>query len=290
MRDRSCSRLAAPPLPKRVVASPEPLWSPSHRARSTDRRAALLVPPRALSGARKTACYNAHMKMNILAIADALSDRNLLARLPVLAGGEREMTVELVAHLAARDSRPALYSAEGYGSLFSYCTQALRLSEDAACNRIEAARACRRFPLILDLLASGEMTLTSVRLLGRHLTPDNHQAVLAKASGRSRPQIEALVAELAPRPDVPSFVRKLPTFAVMPPASAPAPVTAACPPNRRPRSPLRLPPCLRRPVRSSSPPPRSATGCSSPSGRRPMRGFGASRRFCVAKSRTAIPA
>jgi hypothetical protein len=152
------------------------------------------------------------MKMTILTTAAALSDRDLLAHLSVLAARERDATVELVAHLAALDSRPALYAAQGYGSLFSYCTQALRLSEDAACNGIAAARACRRFPVILDLLASGEVSLTAVRLLGRHLTPDSHQAVLARAKGRSRQQIEALVAELAPRPDVPTSVRRAPTF------------------------------------------------------------------------------
>jgi hypothetical protein len=95
------------------------------------------------------------MNSNILLTASALSDQDLLARLEVLAGKEREASVELVAHLAVLDSRPALFAAQGYGSLFSYCTQALRLSEDAACNRIEAARACRLFPLILELLASG---------------------------------------------------------------------------------------------------------------------------------------
>jgi 5-methylcytosine-specific restriction endonuclease McrA len=152
------------------------------------------------------------MKTDILATAAGLSDHDLLARLDVLAGREREACADLVAHLAALDSRPAVYAAEGYGSLFSYCTHALRLSEDAACNRIDAARACRRFPVIIDLLASGQVTLTAVRLLGRHLTPDNHQAVLAKARGRSRQQIEGLVAELAPRPDVPTSMRKLPTF------------------------------------------------------------------------------
>ena len=87
-------------------------------------------------------------------------------------------------------------------------------------------RACRRFPVILDALASGALSLTSVRLLNPHLTPENHEAVLARASGRSRREIEALVAELAPRPDVPSSVRKLPS--VTPPAptplSAPAPL------------------------------------------------------------------
>jgi hypothetical protein len=177
------------------------------------------------------------MKINILATAAGLSDQDLLARLSVLAGREREASVELLAHLAALDTRPAVYAAQGYGSLFSYCTQALRLSEDAACNRIEAARACRRFPVILDLLASGEMTLTSVRLLGRHLTPANHQAALAKASGRSRQQIEALVAELAPRPDAPSLVRRLPTFTVPPPSLATTAQTATSMPSLPPPTP-----------------------------------------------------
>ena len=78
--------------------------------------------------------------MNILTAANALSDDALLARIHVLAQTEREATAQLVVHLAALDGRPSLYAARGYGSLFGYCTRALRLSEDAACNRIEAAR------------------------------------------------------------------------------------------------------------------------------------------------------
>jgi hypothetical protein len=150
------------------------------------------------------------MDTNILVTASALSDQELLACLEGLAGKEREALAELVAHLAALDSRAVLYAAEGYGSLFSYCTQALRLSEDAACNRIDAARACRRFPLILDLLASGSVSLSAIRLLARHLTAENHESVLANAMGKTRREIEALIAELAPRPDVPSTVRKVP--------------------------------------------------------------------------------
>jgi hypothetical protein len=197
------------------------------------------------------------MKTNILVTADRLSDQDLLARLGVLAGREREASVELLAHLATLDSRPSVYAAQGYGSLFSYCTQGLRLSEDAACNRIEAARACRRFPVILDLLASGEVTLTSVRLLGRHLTPENHQAVLTKASGRSRQQIESLVAELAPQPDVPSTVRKLPPYRAMSRASA-APSPAATGGSSEPTpalapSPAAQVPTLRPIVRATAP-------------------------------------
>jgi hypothetical protein len=162
------------------------------------------------------------MNTNILVLASSLSDHDLLARVAVLAGKEREATAELLAHLAELDTRPALFAAQGCGSLFTYCTEVLLLSEDATCNRIQAARACRDFPVILDLLASGAMSLTSVRILRPHLTSENHRTVLARASGRSRREIETLVAELAPRPDVPSSVRKLPT-------STPAPTLVAAP-------------------------------------------------------------
>ena len=183
----------------------------------------------------------------MLAVASSLSDHDLLDRIAALAGKEREASAELVAHLAALDARPSVYAARGFGSLFNYCTEALRLSEDAACNRIIAARACLRFPAILESLASGAMSLTSVRLLHRHLTLENHQGVLARAGGRSRREIEALVAELAPRPDVPTSVRKVPTPAqtlavnpvpvgAMPTAADPRPVAGPTPhpPTRRP--------------------------------------------------------
>jgi 5-methylcytosine-specific restriction endonuclease McrA len=163
----------------------------------------------------------------LTATTASLSDNDLLARLHALAGREREESVELVAHLAELDSRPALYAGQGYGSLFNYCTRALRLSEDAACNRIEAARACRRFPEILELLAAGDLTLTSVRLLARHLTAENHQAVFARASNRSRREIEELVAELAPRPDAPTLVRRLPSAPTTPAATSPQELSGA---------------------------------------------------------------
>src|SRR5262249_49605935 len=156
------------------------------------------------------------MSTNALAIADQLSNADLLARLSHLARTERETLAELVAHLAALDSRPSVSAALGHGSLFAYCTQALRFSEDAACTRIAVAQTCRRFPAILDHLAAGVLTLTSVRLLGPHLTLENHRAVLERALGRSRREIETLIAHLSPQRDRPSSIRKLPSAAAAP--------------------------------------------------------------------------
>jgi hypothetical protein len=111
------------------------------------------------------------------------------------------------------DSR-RLYLGEGFSSLFTYCTHVLHLSEHAAYNRIEAARAARRFPVILELIAESAVTLTSVRLLAPHLTLQNHQDVLERARHKSKRDIEMLVAGLHPQPDVLPAVRKLPTPAV----------------------------------------------------------------------------
>jgi hypothetical protein len=200
------------------------------------------------------------MSMNTLTLASGLSDHDLLARIGLLAATEREATVELVAHLAVLEARPALYAAQGYGSLFAYCTHVLHLSEDATCNRTKAARASRRFPVILDLLASGALSLTSVRLLAPCLTPENHKAVLARASGKSRREIEALVAELAPRPDVPTSVRKLPV-----PAPTAAVDTSSVPvKGPAPSSTVPEPPTVIAPPAFVPPPRRSIIETTSP--------------------------
>ncbi len=113
------------------------------------------------------------MDSNLLAVVAQLSNTELLARVKRLAEHEREATASLIAHLAELDAR-RVYLAEGCSSLFTYCTQVLHLSEHAAYGRIEAARAVRRFPIILERLGEGSITLTTVGLLAAHLTSENH--------------------------------------------------------------------------------------------------------------------
>ena len=162
------------------------------------------------------------MHAKFIAAATRLSDTDLLRRLADLAGRERGATVELIAHLAELASRK-LYREQGY-SLFSYCTEELRLSEHAAFNRIAAARASRSFPVILDLLAEGAVNLSTLRLLAPHLTLENHERLLAEARGRSKREVEAIVARLAPQPDVQASIRKLPVPIAATAAAAVSPV------------------------------------------------------------------
>jgi len=150
------------------------------------------------------------MKHDPLTAAAALSDADLLARLQDLAARAREDTVEMVAHLSELEVR-GVHLAEGYGSLFVYCTNVLRLSEHEAYNRVVAARLARAFPLILEGLGDGSFNLTTLRLLAPLITTENHSNLLARATGRSKREVEALVASLAPQPDVLPHIQRLPT-------------------------------------------------------------------------------
>jgi hypothetical protein len=162
------------------------------------------------------------MTTNNLLLKD-LDDESLLDAARRLATEERRATAGLLRALMEIDSR-RLYLGQGCASMFGYCTQVLHLSEGAAYNRIEAARAGRTYPVILDLLEQSAITLTAVRLLAPHLTTENHAAVLASARHKSRRQVEEITAELNPKPDAAVVVRKMPQSRSATAARPPIPV------------------------------------------------------------------
>lgn len=185
------------------------------------------------------------MMTNISSTPGKLSDQEVLDRVRAAAQDERCATVQLVALLMELDTR-RLYLGEGCSSLFTYCIEVLHLSEHAAYNRIQAARAARRFPLILERLADGSIHLTAVRLLEPHLTPENHRDVLDAAKHQSKRAIEELIARLHPQPDVLPSVRKLPT-----PATARTPVEKLPAETLPPVESASLPPALPTPARQT---------------------------------------
>ena len=113
----------------------------------------------------------------------------------------RLVTADLLALLGELDAR-RLYLGEGCSSLFTYCTQVLHLSEHAAYHRIEAARAARRFPIILELVADGSVTLTTVALLRPHLTAGRIMRRCSRPRGTRASERSSIRSPcLAPRPD-----------------------------------------------------------------------------------------
>jgi hypothetical protein len=187
------------------------------------------------------------MKNELLASLRRLSDQELVAGLKGLTVRERHATVQIVAHLAELDTRD-VHLREGYPSLFAYCRDVLSLSESEAFDRIVVARAARRFPVILDLLTSGAVHLTTVRLLSPHLTGANHREALASACGKKKAEVQEIVAHIAPRPDVPVSVTRIPGVEPEAPSPAALPLpdaaggtSVAGPPPPTPVAPARAP-------------------------------------------------
>lgn len=139
---------------------------------------------------------------------ERLRDDELIARLKRLVRRERRDSAVLIAHLAEVDERK-LYADRGYRSMFAYCTRALGYSESAAGKRIYTARAARKYPRLLGMLESGEIHMEAVVALTPHLTGDNHEHIFSEARGKSKREVETIVARLAPRPDVRDKMRTL---------------------------------------------------------------------------------
>ena len=128
----------------------------------------------------------------------------------------------MLAHLVELEER-MLHLELGYSSLFSYCVEALGMSEGAAGRRVAAARVCRRIPGVSERIARGQMHLCALCVLAPHLSVDNATELLDACRGKTRRQVEELLAVRFPRPDVREQIRRLPArMAVVAVAERPA--------------------------------------------------------------------
>jgi hypothetical protein len=139
-----------------------------------------------------------------------LTDDALVERIASSAAKSREATAALIADLVELERRH-LHLAHGFRSLFGYCRRVLHCSEAGAYDRMEAAHAAARFPVIIAMLADGALHLTAVRLLAPHLKDEDHLALLGAAIHQSSRDVRVLLAGWFPQADVPSSVRRLPT-------------------------------------------------------------------------------
>jgi len=151
-----------------------------------------------------------------------LTDQALLDQFGGLVQLDQRHTENLLRHIAEIDRRQ-LWAKYGHPSLFDFCLSRFHMSESTAGKRIGAARTARRFPILFEMVGRGEIHLSGIHRLKAHLTRENHEHVLARAKHKTIRQIEALVAQLAPKPDVPSSLRALPLQTKTETAAAPLP-------------------------------------------------------------------
>jgi 5-methylcytosine-specific restriction endonuclease McrA len=132
-----------------------------------------------------------------------VSSDELLSTVRDLVGEEREVTAKLVAYLGEVEER-RLHLEAGFPSMFAFCTKELQMSENEAFRRLVAARIGRRFPVVYSLIASGAVHLSALELLRERLTEENHAELFAAVAGRSKSEIQELLAERFPKADVPT--------------------------------------------------------------------------------------
>ncbi len=137
-----------------------------------------------------------------------LSDAVLLRDLAALVAHDRVTTAALLAHIAEVDTR-RLYAPAGYASMHAYCVEELRLSEDAAYKRIQAARAARQHPTLFAALAGGRLHLSAVCLLAPHLTEENAGELIEAATHRRKSDIEGFLVRRFGGAELPAAMRTL---------------------------------------------------------------------------------
>ena len=149
------------------------------------------------------------------------SDPALLVEFDRWVRHDRRSFLVGLTRIAEIDERK-LYLPEGYSCMKAFLMDRMGLTEGAAYKRLTTARAARKYPQILVALTDGRLHMRAVLMLGRHLTPGNVDELVAAAAGKTRFELEILLASLCPRPDVPSRIEAIlpvPAFAGAEPAA-----------------------------------------------------------------------
>ena len=167
-----------------------------------------------------------------------LSNRALLHDLHTIDAQDRRTTAVLLSRIVEVEER-RLFLQEGYPSMYAYCIHELHYCEGTASRRIYAARAARRFPVLLDAVADGRLHVTAVVMLSKYLTSGNVDELVAAATHKSKAEIEQLIAERFPQLDRPTALRPLapPIPTMAPPQNdqhSPENVEAGLPPTSAP--------------------------------------------------------
>lgn len=143
---------------------------------------------------------------SVTLLSNEVLDREYAARV----GKDRASTAELLMYLGEMEARKR-YIPAGYPSMFRFCVEHGRMSEDVAYKRIRTARLARRFPEIYDRVADGRLTISALVLLAPEMTEHTAARLLSDAEYKTTEHVKRLIAAVAPKPDVPTKEREVPS-------------------------------------------------------------------------------
>ncbi len=138
----------------------------------------------------------------------ALTNEQLEQGLIAEAGNERHIMARVIEKLA-EVCRRDWHLERGYARLSDYCVDVLGFSPDQALRRAAAARLSLRYPIIPQLLRNGDISFTTLQVLSPVLKAPGDEGRLLAACGKTRFQVECMVADEDPKAAVRSSVRPL---------------------------------------------------------------------------------
>ncbi len=156
-----------------------------------------------------------------------MQEHALIVRIKALLAQEARLDVAMLETLAkVFDER--LWQRLGYPTSHDFCTKYLGMSEDTAWRRRKCADLMQRYSaLVRPLIAGRKLTQTNLATIHKLVNDENAERLINEIVGKTKREVEAIVAREAPKPDVSSGVRTV---------QAPLTLTAStlCPSNEAP--------------------------------------------------------
>ena len=110
-----------------------------------------------------------------------LGDEELLRKTMEIRRREAATTAELCAHLAEIKKRGLYLQYEQ--SLYHYAQKHLGLSEGETATRVQVANASRKYPLLIETMATGRLSLTAAAKLCPYLDDQDSEKLIDDCAG-----------------------------------------------------------------------------------------------------------
>ncbi len=132
-----------------------------------------------------------------------MSVAELKSNLMAAIAKEHTTTATLLYYLAEYETRE-LHLRDGYSSLFKFLTEGHGYSEAAAARRCVAARFSKKYPEVLRMISSGDLSLSVIGMIARaEIKPEIIPTVLTAVKRKSKTQAEIILLQYTAIPAAP---------------------------------------------------------------------------------------
>lgn len=128
--------------------------------------------------------------------ARQMENKELIVTVKQYLKKERELKVEIIVLLSEIWARKLFFPR--YRDFSDFCIKELGMSKNQAWQRSQIARSVRYFPELLDLVKSGETSMTNIRLAATKVTKANFELVKEGIKGKSKRQAELFLSTVTP--------------------------------------------------------------------------------------------